>query len=89
MDETDELTHEEMDEIIEKYAKDADQRSDNTRHTAIENPTFGILISEKCINTYINRIEIKSADEYKVTYKRPFKRHHYYVTVRRGQEKLI
>ncbi|KAL3277822.1 hypothetical protein HHI36_013164, partial [Cryptolaemus montrouzieri] len=63
MDETDELTHEEMDEIIESYAKTADEQSDDTHHTAIENPTFGIPISQKSIKTYLNRIEIKCKDE--------------------------
>lgn len=87
IDENEELlSPEEADEIL-NTVNPLDNQTDNTNHTAIEDPVFGIPISEKPLNYYMNRIEIKLGDGYKVDYKRPFKKHHYIVHVRRGQEK--
>lgn len=85
-DETEDiLLPEEADEILNTI-NELDNQTDNTVHTAIENPVFGIPISEKPLNFYMNRIELKLADGYKVEYKRPFKKHHYIVNIRTGQE---
>lgn len=60
--------------------------TDNTQHTAVENPTFTLPISDKPINHFLNRIEIKMGDQYQLHHSRPFNKHHYTITLRIGQE---
>lgn len=43
----------------------------NTQHTAIENAVFTLSISENPLNYFVNRLEIKRGDEYKLTYSKP------------------
>lgn len=50
--------------------------SNNTQHTAVENPTFTLPIAENPLNHYTYRLEIRVGDQYDVSYQKPFKRHH-------------
>ncbi|KAL3284312.1 hypothetical protein HHI36_018470 [Cryptolaemus montrouzieri] len=86
VDTTDELSPEEADLILNSEDPLRLDEDTQTQHTAVENPVFGMPISEKPLNSFVHRLEIKLADEYKLIYKRPFKKHHYLAHIRRGQE---
>lgn len=73
-------------ENIEVLSKELDNTDNQTQHTSIENPIFTIPISEKPLNYFTNRIILKLGDQYEVNYKRPFSKHNYFVTIRRGNE---
>lgn len=71
--------------------EDEDDRQDaedsgQTIHTSVENPVFTMPISDKPINQFVNRIVFKLGNQYNVTYRRPFSKHHYNVTIRKGNE---
>ncbi|KAF2904484.1 hypothetical protein ILUMI_01687 [Ignelater luminosus] len=75
------------DEIINDYHQnDIDNSNDNTQHTAVENPVFTMPISDKPVNLFSHRLILKLGDDSKVVTKRPFNKHNYEITVRRGSE---
>lgn len=43
-------------------------------------------ISESPLNHYAYRLEFRTGDQYKAIYLEPFKRHHYLISFRNGQE---
>lgn len=90
-DTDDELSPEDADEILNqqnplKGKHLPPSESGDTQHTADENPTFTLPISENPLNQFMYRLEIKTGDQYDVNYKRPFRKHHYAITLRKGQE---
>lgn len=86
VDADEDLSPDDLDEILNSDPINKDDDSNNTQHTAIENPTFSLPISEKPLNQFVNRIEVKLGDQYKISYLRPFNKHHYLATLRLGQE---
>lgn len=89
VDANEELSPEDADEILNNenpLETDNDAATGNTQHSATENPTFTLPISESPLNHYAYRLEFKLGDRYDIDYLRPFKRHHYQVTLRNGQE---
>ncbi|KAJ8932250.1 hypothetical protein NQ318_006482 [Aromia moschata] len=63
-----------------------DDTSGNTAHTVVEQPVFTLPISDKALNTFVNRIIFKLGDKYDINYSRPFQKHNFAITVRRGSE---
>lgn len=91
IDMDEDLTALEYDEILStgptNDLDESDEQSINTQHTSAENPVFTIPISDNSINNFKNRIVLKLGDKYNVSYSRPFQKHHYVVSIRRGQER--
>lgn len=79
------LTLDDADEILNNEDPLNDS-TNNTQHTSAENPICNIPISENALNQYCHRLEIKRGDLFKIEQTNPFKKHHYSITIRNGQE---
>lgn len=70
-----------LDEFLEDFEKNQ-SLSDDTNHTAIENPISGIPISEDPINSATNQILIvPNSREYDIIYRKCFNKHRHTVTL--------
>lgn len=90
IDTDEDISPDDADEILNgqdsRSQSPTQSESNNTQHTAAENPTFTLPIAENPLNHYTYRLEIKVGDRYDTSYQRPFKKHHYKVTLRKGEE---
>lgn len=86
IDEELELSPDNLDIMLNNDKDKQDNESGNTQHTSSENPVFTMPISDKTVNHFSYRIILQLGDQYDVTYKRPFSKHNYVITIRQGNE---
>lgn len=66
-------TLDDADAILGEKKSENQESSNNTQHTAYENPIFTLPISKTQLNYFANRIKFKLGDQRKLTSSHPFK----------------
>lgn len=82
------LSNNELDEILEQepYIESNNESDDQTNHTAIENPSFNMPISEKLLNDFHNQIIFAHGPLYDFSISRPFGKFQYMLVIKKGNE---